>query len=169
MIKFDQRQQAALERFFKEETTWFPEHVTANFVMYILVGISLILLVFPTRAMDGRDDFMSMVVFPLMIYNLGVQVFASKFEGYKDETNQRRSMLELLKYLPVQREQLCLFCIRKMWRICLPLTLVAIVLRSVFSIGFYHRMSLLDFIIPLAGTLLAPILSCFLDVIGKHD
>jgi hypothetical protein len=29
-------------------------------------------------------------------------------------------------------------------------------------------MSLFDFIIPLAGTLLAPILGCFLDLIGKR-
>jgi hypothetical protein len=167
MIKFDQRQQTVLERFFKEETTWFPEHVTANFVMCLMVGISMILLVFPTRAMDGRDDIMCMVLVPLMIYNLGVQIFVSKFEGYRDETNQGRSMFELLRYLPVQREQLCLFCVRKMWRICLPLTLVTIVLRNVFSIRFYHTMSLYDFIIPLVGMLLAPLLVCFLDVTGK--
>jgi hypothetical protein len=157
MIKFDQRQQAALERFFKEETTWSPWHVVTNAVLCILVGLSLPLLVFPARSMEGKRDFLSIALI-LGLYNMGVTFYASKFSQYKDELTRQYALYDLLKYLPVTREQLALFRVRRIWRICLPLTVAVIVLRNVFSFAFYHGISVYDFIIPLAGMLLLPVL-----------
>jgi predicted membrane channel-forming protein YqfA (hemolysin III family) len=155
MIKYDGRQQAALERFFKEETTWFPEHVAANLVMCILVGVSIILLFFPTFGMDGREDIVPMVLVPVMLYNFGMVTYGSKFTGAGSGR-----MWELLRYLPVTRAQIALFKMRKVWRICLPLTAVILVFRNLFSIAFYHGLSVYDFLIPLAGMLLLPMLLC---------
>jgi hypothetical protein len=163
MIKYDGRQQAALERFFKEETTWFPEHVGANLVMCILVGVSMILLFFPTFGLDGREDIVPMVLVPIMLYNWGLVAYGSKFTG----AGQMR-LWELLRYLPVTRAQLALFKMRKEWRICLPLTAVILMFRNLFSIAFYHGLSVYDFLIPLAGMLLLPMLFCLPDfIVGK--
>jgi hypothetical protein len=164
MIKYDERQQAALERFFKEETTWFPEHVAANMVMCILGGVSIILLLFPTGGLDGREDIVPMVLIPIMLYNGGLAAYGSKFTG----AGQVR-LWEILRYLPVTRVQLALFKMRRVWRICLPLTAVILVFRNLFSIAFYHGLSLYDFIIPLAGMLLLPMLLCLPDFIGGRQ
>jgi hypothetical protein len=164
MIKYDGRQQAALERFFKEETTWFPEHVGANLVMCILAGVSIILLLFPTFGLDGREDIVPMVLVPVMLYNFGMVTYGSKFTG----AGQGR-MWELLRYLPVTRAQIALFKMRKVWRICLPMTAVILVFRNLFSIAFYHGLSVYDFIIPLAGMLLLPMLLVLPDFIGGRQ
>jgi hypothetical protein len=57
---------------------------------------------------------------------------------------------------------------RKVWRICLPLTAVILVFRNLFSIAFYHGMSVYDFLIPLAGMLLLPMLLCLPGLIVGH-
>jgi hypothetical protein len=160
MIKYDGRQQAALERFFKDETTWFPEHVGANLVMCILVGVSMILLFFPVRALDGREDIVPMVVVPIMLYNWGLVAYGLKFTG----AGQVR-LWELFRYLPVSRAQLALFKMRKVWRICLPLTAVILVFRNLFSTVFCQGLSVYDFLIPIAGMLLLPMLFCLPDFI----
>jgi hypothetical protein len=124
----------------------------------------MILLFFPTFGMDGREDIVPMVLVPVMLYNFGLVTYGSKFTGAGSGR-----MWELLRYLPVTRAQIALFKMRKVWRICLPLTAVILVFRNLFSIAFYHGLSVYDFLIPLAGMLLLPTLLCLPGLTGRQQ
>jgi hypothetical protein len=157
MIKIDRKQQAALQHFFKEETTWCPEHVAANMLMCILSGISMILLIMPTYVMDERGDIYYIVVLPIILYNWGMASYASKFTVVEKER-----IYDLFRYLPVSKTQFGLFKARKVGRICLPLFGIALVLRIVISVAVYHGISGFDFLIPIVGMFLLPLLMCML-------
>jgi hypothetical protein len=114
--------------------------------------------------MDGREDIVPMVLVPVMLYNFGMVTYGSKFTGAGSGR-----MWELLRYLPVTRAQIALFKMRKVWRICLPLTAVILVFRNLFSSAFYHGLSVYDFLIPLAGMLLLPMLFCLPGFTGRQQ
>jgi hypothetical protein len=157
MIKIDRKQQERLQHFFKEETTWCPEHVAANMLMCILSGISMILLIMPTYVMDERGDIYYIVVLPIILYNWGMASYVSKFTIVEKER-----IYDLFRYLPVSKVQFGLFKARKLGRICLPFSGIALVLRIVISVAVYHGVSGFDFLIPIGGMFLLPMLMCML-------
>ena len=53
MFKIDCDQQGILDKFFKEEISWFANNVLDKFIAAFFIGVSLILLCFPYEALKG--------------------------------------------------------------------------------------------------------------------
>jgi hypothetical protein len=75
---------------------------------------------------------------------------------------EKERIYDLFRYLPVSKAQFGLFKARKVGRICLPLFGIALVLRIVISVVVYHGVSGFDFLIPIGGMFLLPMLMCML-------
>ena len=163
MINVDKKQQKKLDEFYKEETTWFPEHVVNNFVMCLFVGISIILLVIPTAALDGKNDIKAFVVIPWLLYNTGILTYLSKFTIYRDKINQSKSIYELIKYLPISYKQIVLYKQKKLLARFFIINVIIIVLKNVISIAVYRKISIFDIVIPIALGLIFPMVVISLE------
>lgn len=159
MKRIDEKQQQAFDLFFKEETTWFPEYVVMKFISLLLAGISFILIIFPYASQKGESLYT--ILLPYIIYAIGIFCYQSRFSTYygkKEIGSEAKSLSGILRYLPVNREQLFLFKLRKAGRLCLILTLLAMLLKTIFSIAFYHTFSIYDMLFPICFNLLLPVI-----------
>ena len=50
MSGYDRIQQEKLEKLYEKEKIWYPEYVLHTFLMWLLIGISMIILLFPYQA-----------------------------------------------------------------------------------------------------------------------
>ena len=101
-IKTDIKQQEKLEKFFKEENTWFPDNVGEKFLAIFFFIISGILACAPNKMIDFSDlnNDMKVVLIGYMFYLLGVTYMVMKYKSYQEaySTNRKRiTTRELLK------------------------------------------------------------------------
>ena len=159
-MRIDHAQQKALERFFKEETTWFANHVLYRFLAILLIGISLIMLCFPYLSWAEETDksLGIALLWVYMLYLYGTVYLAYPYSVYKEQTGMPRTIYELVRYLPVSIAQICIFKSRKVMKPCLWITLFTIAVRVSFSIGCYHRFSFMDVLLPAVFLFGVPVL-----------
>lgn len=169
MINVDKKQQKKLDEFYKEETTWYPEHIGNNFLMCIFIGISISILVIPTVALDGKYDIKAFVVTPWLLYNAGILTYLSKFTTYRDKINQSKSIYELIKYLPISYEQIVLYKLKKLLSRFLLINVIIIVIKNVISIAAYRKISIFDIIIPIALGLVFPMSVISLELLIQKN
>lgn len=98
----DIKQQEKLEKFFKEENTWFPDNVGEKFLAIFFFIISGILACAPNKMIDFSDlnNDMKVVLIGYMFYILGVTYMVMKYKSYQEaySTNRKRiTTRELLK------------------------------------------------------------------------
>ena len=94
-MKVDVKQQETLERFFEEEKTWFANNIFYKYCGYLLIGVSLIMAVFPQKAMDGDAFWSCLAVYMLYIY--GISMLCFRFTIYSEQNGPAKSVSELLK------------------------------------------------------------------------
>ena len=90
----DIKQQEKLEKFFKEENTWFPDNVGEKFLAIFFFIISGILACAPNKMIDFSDlnNDMKVVLIGYMFYILGVTYMVMKYKSYQEaySTNRKR-------------------------------------------------------------------------------
>ena len=111
-FKEDKIQQEKIAAFFKEETTYFPNHVLNKAVACILVSISSILLIIPFA--EYENDMRMVIVCGFNLYAMGMFFYGAKYASYTEPlTKKVFSIFRLTRYLPVSRTQLIIFRIKK--------------------------------------------------------
>ena len=155
MFKIDWDQQGILDKFFKEEISWFANNVLDKFIAAFFIGVSLILLCFPYEALKGESK--SVIITMNSFYLYGIFFIQNKYATYTETGKTRKTIYELVKYLPVTKVQLCFFRIRKIFKVCLGVTLFVVAVKVVTSMALYGSFSVFDVIIPVLMQLILPI------------
>lgn len=156
IMKEDLKQQELLRRFFKEETTWCPEHVGYQAVAVILIGISMILCVMPYQTWDFPEDSAVYSVW-IMLYMMGVTYYMQKYNNYA-EGRKTKAVYDILRYLPVSHRQFQIYIMKKIIKLCGCVTVAAVCCQTVFAIAFMHTFSAGNVLLPIAVTFLLPVL-----------
>ena len=156
MKKIDYDQQDKLEAFFKEQETWFPNYVLNKFLGIFFIGMSLILILFPYYSFEGDKSFIKCLVMMYAMYNYGIYFLVAKYTTYVEQGKNRRSIMELVKYLPVEKIQLTYFKGRKIFKPCIFLTAAIVCLHIIISFGCYGTVSVWDILLPVVFCFLFP-------------
>lgn len=166
-MKTDQRQQELLRKFYREETTWCPEHVGYQLAAGIMIGISMIVGVWPYQVWELPQN-PSIGFMWNMLYLMGVIFYMQKYTNYT-EGKKTKSVYDVLRYLPVSHRQLQIFIMKKIIRLCGRLTAVTICCQTVFAVAFMHTFSIMNIILPVGVDLLLPVLFVWLiTTFGKR-
>ncbi|MGN0319958.1 MAG: hypothetical protein ACI4D1_03515 [Lachnospira sp.] len=165
MVKVDIRQQKALDNFFAEQRTWYPDNYMNNYIAALLIGLSMMLLVFPWNSVyDG--DITPMLIMPSYLYLLGVDFIAAKYRSYSEFTNGKKGLKRvsrLIAHLPVDRIQLVYYKINKIWKVCFVTTFICIAVRILISCLAYGNVSPLDIVLPLIIMIILPVFSTLIN------
>ena len=155
-FKTDEKQQERIEAFFKEETTFFPNHVMLKFMAGFLVAVSSLLNIIPILEYDDGDIRVSFI--GCMLFVMGINFYASKYANFTEPlTKKVMSMAELTKYLPVNRMQLIIFRIKKILKPCVITTIIVIAFRLLISFGTHGTATVWDVLMPLGLMVVWPI------------
>ncbi len=155
VFKPDEKQQQILEDFFREETTYFPNHVLLKFMAYFLMSIGSILMLIPYG--EIRED-KSILGITAVLFMMGTYFYATQYATYT-ETLQNKvvQVKELVKYLPVERMQITIFRIRKVLKPCLIYTFIVLALKCGIYYGAYGSIGAIDLLIPVLGMVVYPV------------
>ena len=157
VFKLDQKQQEKIEAFFKEEDTYFPDHVLSNTVAILLLIVATMITIMPCLSYEDGD--MTISIYGFMMFALGIYLYSGKYVAFTEPlTRKVVSISDLTKYLPVNKKQFALFRIRKILKPCLIGTGITIVLRVIISLGFYGSIDILDFLLPFVLMIVWPVL-----------
>ena len=154
----DRRQQELLEKFYQEETTYFPNHVLWQFFSIFFIILSVIPNVIPFRESEGG---FVMTTYGYAFFAFGISFRLWRYGSYMETGNVRRSILHLLKYAPVERRQLALFCLRKIWKLCLVYTVAIIAARCGICQLTHQGMMVWDVAGPVLFSFVMPLLLVF--------
>lgn len=158
-MRVNEKQQERLERFFEEETTWFANHIYFKYCGYIIIGCSLIMAVFPTKALD-RDSFWPHLA-TYMLYIYGISMLHYRYTLYQEQKNNAKSIMVLLQYLPVSERQYRIFKFRKLEKTFFFLTLFILAAKIGISLLAYHSITVWDVLVPVIFYLLLPMILFF--------
>ena len=152
-IKTDIKQQEKLEKFFKEENTWFPDNVGEKFLAIFFFIISGILACAPNKMIDFSDlnNDMKVVLIGYMFYILGVTYMVMKYKSYQEaySTNRKRiTTRELLKNIT-----------KKKIKPCAVMTAIIIAIRIIITLAAYRNIYLSDILMVLVFNLIVPVLA----------
>lgn len=155
-MKVDVKQQETLARFFEEEKTWFANNIFYKYCGFLLIGCSLIMAVFPQKAMEGDTFWSCLAVYMLYIY--GISMLCYRYAIYREQNGPVKSVSELLKYLPVSERQYRIFKFRKLKKTFFFLALFILAAKVGISLIAYHSFTVWDVVIPVGCYFLVPLL-----------
>lgn len=155
MMKADEKQQELIKQFFKEWTTWCPEHVGYNLVAFIFIGISMVFWTMPCQIWNISEGY-GVLGTMYMLELIGISLYTHKFTQYNEERKVKK-LDELFRNLPVSCKQLRIFRIRKTATLCLWLAASTIICQTVFAAAFLHTFSVGNIWYPLLGHLIIPL------------
>ena len=154
-FKADEKQQKILADFFKEETSYFPNHVLLTYLACLLVGISMILLTPPMAVWEGEKI---LSLYSIFLYCFGMSAYSARYASYSEPLMKKQvSVTSLLRYVPVEKDQLMIFRIRKILKPCVILTLIVLLFRIAVSLGVYGSISFWDIVFPPLAMILLPV------------
>lgn len=156
IMRTDLKQQELLQRFFKEETTWCPEHVGYQAAAVILIGISMILDIMPYQVWDFPEDSLVYSMW-IMLYLMGVTFYMQRYSNYT-EVGKTKAVYDILRYLPVSHRQFQIYIMKKIIKLCGWLTVIAVCCQTVFAIAFMHNFSAGNVLLPIAVNFILPVL-----------
>jgi len=156
-FKQDQKQQERIAAFYKEETTYFPNHVMLNFVAVFLIVVSSLLNIIP--CLEYEDGFIKVAFFGFVLFTQGIFIYASKYATFTEPlTKKMRQISELTRYLPVNRMQLTIFRIKKILKPCLIATALVVTVRLLISFGVHGSATVWDVLMPFGLMVAWPVL-----------
>lgn len=156
-LQIDEKQQKQIEAFFKEETTYFPDHVMSGYCYcyYIMLVCSCPLLLPPLRVWGGEK---LLAVFGPYLYVFGLSLSMVRYSKFSEKLSGKVvTIAQLMRYLPVERMQLTLFRIRKVLKRSVPYTVVLLLIRCGISLGVYRMVSGWD-LLHLGSLIILPVL-----------
>ena len=155
VYKPDEKQQQILEEFFREETTYFPNHVLQKYIAYLLMSVGAMLMLIPYGEVKEDKSILGIMA---MLFALGSFFYATQYATYTETLLKKVvPVKELVKYLPVERMQITIFRIRKVLKPCLIYSLVVIALKCAIYCGGYGNLSGPDILIPVTGMVVYPV------------
>ncbi len=155
-FKEDKKQQERLAAFYKEETTYFPNHVLLNFVAGFLIVVSFLLSIIPCLEYD--DGYLKVAFYGCLLFAMGIFTYASKYATFTEPlTKKVRNIVELTKYLPVNRMQLTIYRIKKILKPCLITTAFVVAFRLLISFGVHGSATVWDVLMPVLLMILWPV------------
>ncbi|MCR4947207.1 MAG: hypothetical protein K5929_09735 [Lachnospiraceae bacterium] len=156
-FKEDRKQQDRIAAFYKEETTYFPNHVLLNFVAIFLIVVSSMLNIIP--CLEYEDGFIKVAIYGCILFAQGIFIYASKYATFTEPlTKKMTSIAKLTKYLPVNRMQLTIFRIKKILKPCLISTAIVVTIRLLISFGVHGSATVWDVLMPLGLMVVWPVL-----------
>ena len=111
----DKEQQDVLKRFFKEETTWCPEHVGWQLVAAICLFVSVPVSCFPYQVLMEDWDAIWSVFYAFEL--MGLLLYMKKYTSFMEDQREKQ-IYDILEFLPVSGWQLSLFRMNKLMRLC---------------------------------------------------
>ena len=157
IFKPDEKQQEQIAEFFKRETKYFPNQVLMKYLACLFVGISMLFHFVPVQTME--EDAAFAIGVGLYFYCMGVVCYATKYSSYAEASNKQAVRVSvLLQYLPVEKEQLSIFRIRKILKPCIIATLVSLFFRVAIALGYYHDLTITDALIRPLCMIVLPVL-----------
>lgn len=157
MFGYDRTQQEKLEKLYEKEKIWYPEHVLHTFLMWLLIGISMIILLFPYQAYAHDRSFYPALFGMYALYNWGIQIYAGKYSLVR-QNGTTHPLEELLCYVPVSRRQIILYRIKKVQSLVIRLALFNILVKCFLSCVIYHSISVWDILLPVLFLVFVPLL-----------
>ena len=155
VFKPDTEQQQILEDFFREETTYFPNHVLQKYVAYLLMSVAAMGMLIPYEELKEDKGILGLMA---VIFAYGTFFYGTMYAAYTESLLKKVvSVKELVKYLPVERMQITIFRIRKISKPCLIYTFAVIALKCAISYGAFGSISGMDILIPVAGMVVYPV------------
>lgn len=148
MNMFDEKQQLLLKDFYKQEKIWGSDYYLFGFVAGILLFPAMILLIMPFQIWEGDYQVLGT---SLLIELMAMEMYVRQYCEFRED-GKRKSVCEIIRYMPVSRRQFALYVLRKLLKLCLCLTGAAVICQLVFALAFMDTFS--------AGNLLIPILCC---------
>lgn len=112
MFGYDRKQQEKIDKLYEKEKIWYPDHVMHTFLMWLLTGISMIILLFPYQAYAHDHSFYPTLICMYALYNWGIQIYAGKYSLVR-QNGKTHPIEELLCYVPVSKRQIILYRIKK--------------------------------------------------------
>ena len=157
VFKEDKKQQERIAAFYKEETTYFPNHVLLNFVAGFMTFVSFFINIIP--CLDYGDGFIKVDIYACLLFSIGISTYASKYAAFTEPlTKKVRNIVDVTKYLPVNRMQLTIFRIKKILKPCLITTALVIAIRLLISFGIHGTATVWDVLMPFLLMIIWPIL-----------
>lgn len=154
-LKTDKSMQEKIELFYKEETTWFPDHVGFTFCGLMILGITLIWWGLAGPAADGESGEWKVAVSMGAMDGLGFSMLRQRYLFYKEGKNN--CILELLRYVPVSKEQLLIFVWKKQLFHMRWMFFTALMVQLFFGIVVFRELSIWNFFMPLLGCVILPV------------
>lgn len=122
-----------------------------------LIGISMILLLFPYQAYAHDRSFYPSLICMYALYNWGIQIYAGKYSLVR-QNGKTHPIEELLCYVPVSKRQIILYRIKKVQKPVIRLALFNLLVKCFLSCVIYHSISVFDIILPVLFLLFVPFL-----------
>ena len=162
-IKTDIKQQEKLEKFFKEENTWFPDNVGEKFLAIFFFIISGILACAPNKMIDFSDlnNDMKVVLIGYMFYLLGVTYMVMKYKSYQEaySTNRKKNNNKRTAEKHADRQDAAMdIHNKKKIKPCAVMTAIIIAIRIIITLAAYRNIYLSDILMALVFNLIVPVL-----------
>lgn len=153
-FKIDKKMQEKFEQFYKEETSWFPDHVGLTFCGLMILGITLIWWGLAGPDADAEPGEWKVTLAMGAMDGLGFTMLRQRYLTYNE--GKQKSILALLGCAPVTKGQLLLFVWKKQFFHMRWMFFTALVIQLFFGIVVFRDFSVWNVLIPLIGCVILP-------------
>lgn len=150
----DNRQQFMLEEFYKREKIWGADNYLCGFAAGIVLVIAAILLIMPVQVWEG--DY-GMIGYCLLLELMGMGLYIRQYCMFRED-GKNKSVHEILCFAPVSYWQFVLYMLKRLFRLCLCMTGVAMSCQVVFALAVLDTFSVWNLLMPLLCCLVLPML-----------
>jgi len=150
----ERKQQALLERFFREEGSWFPNYYLFYLPAVIFLGIAMMLYIFPFQLWEGEYRVVLILFFMEL---MGLEMYLRRYCQFQED-GKMKNICELFQYLPVSGRQFLLYRLRKLMRVCLWMAGITAACQTLSALAFLHTVSFGNLLMPLMLCLVLPML-----------
>lgn len=152
MNVIDEKQQLLLKNFYRQEKIWAADHYLFNVVSGIVLFPAMILFIMPFQIWEGDYQVLGIVS---LIELMGMELYIRQYCEFRQD-GERKSVCEIIRYVPVSHRQLALYILKKLLKLCLYLTGAAVVCQVVFALAFLDTFSVSNLLVPILCCLVLP-------------
>ena len=161
--EFEARQQKVLDVFFKETFARNTIHLGYWIVTGIMVFVQVCLMLVPFQSWDSSDR--SLIWLSVMLAGWGSISYISAYMNCTNGDGRVIQLYEKLKYLPISADILRKYRWKKVIRFYGKVYLVGQIGQLFFTLVSHHFVVLENFLIPLVGGLIAPVMFALLVLV----
>ncbi len=130
------KEQRTLQEFYKDLLAWNGESTLCWILTGLMVGISGIFIMIPYQ--EVAADIKEMCGFIFTFIAFGVISYLQPYIRF-NEGGKMISIYQKLKYIPVSKREIRLYCLQKLLIFCIRMFLVLFVLQIFFAIVFFKE------------------------------